>query len=1247
MYKASHLFSCKIIVYALLWLLTAGSPTLFAQDATGLWSSVPEAAVAARGARYTLPQKYRTFALNKSVLGKILSNVPKEANGALRSSTAIISLPMPDGSLARFRFVETATMAPELAARFPQIRTFTGIGVDDRSLSATFDFTPAGFHGMIHSPEEGLSFIDPFSQGDTENYQTYAKKDYAAGPEKAFIEEAVEGTDSPIAKQIAAAAEKKRIERMTQASGANEKPSGDQLRTYRVAIAATGEYTTFHGGTVAKALAAINTTLNRVNFIYIREVAIRMKLVANNTNIIWTNAATDPYTNGSPGTMINQNQTSIDARIGSSKYDIGHVFGTNSGGLAGLGVVCLAGNKARGVTGSGAPVGDAFDVDYVAHEMGHQFGANHTFNGNAGSCAGNRAASAAYEPGSGSTIMAYAGICGAQDLQPNSDAYFHTKSYDEIFAYSELNGGSGCAVITNPINAAPVPTIVTTNNLTIPRSTPFTITGSATDSNNDPITYCWEQFNLGDAGAPNAPVGNAPIFRSFKPTSSESRTFPKLSDLLNNTQTIGEILPSYTRTLRFNLTVRDNYSGGGGVNWVYPLNVNVDGTKGPFRVTSPNTALSWTTGTAQTVTWSVAGSNLAPVSCANVKVSLSINGGLSFPIVLVASTPNDGSQSIVVPNNVTNLARIKVEAVGNIFFDISNTNFSIVAPPPPIISSFAPSSAPVGAGVAIKGSNFASPITVRFNGIVATNVSLESANLVVATVPAGATTGKIQVVSNGVTTTSVANLTVGPVTSAWKSVVAVPNARGQHGAISVASNGKIYVFGGTSNGSDLLNSMQVYNTNTSAWAAGAPMPTASRGFAYAIGSDKFIYTFGGYGTGFMNQSYRLKPLTNSWTARANIPTAVWEGAATATNNGKIYVLGGQSADGVSNLNQVYTIATNSWATVAPMPVGMMQHRAVTGNNGKIYVFGGRTSTSGGLSDLVQIYSPSSNSWSFGKSMPIPKNQFGTFLNNDGRIYIIGGKASYYNNSGPFYHTVEIYNPSANTWSVGPALIAPVGEMATVNSSGNGFLMGGSNGTYRNFNWRLVLPPAAPSSLVAIAASSSQINLTYNDNSGNESRFELERASSAAGPWTLFHNNSPNHPFYNHTGLTASTTIYYRVKACNSSGCSSYSNVTSATTFSSRDEVARKSMEPELKIEASPNPFAEKVTLRFTVEKTQGAKLEIFDLKGVLISKLFDEEAQAGQEYQVEWDASQYGAGFYISRLASGDKNVHQKLLLQR
>ena len=488
------------LLFILLNLLT--QTNVYAQKTDNLWTDVPGNAVAAKGIRLTIPQKYRTLSLNVNGMRGLLAQAPHEKSTSLRSSTAIVTLPLPDGKSARFRFVENSTMAPDLAARFPEIRTFTGVGVDDRSLTATFDFTPAGFHGMIHSVENGLSFIDPYSQGDIDNYIVYAKKDYVPGENKKFIEVGVIGENSEIAKKIAErVAQKKNLRMAAQGNATSDRPSGDQLRTYRAAIAATAEYTAFHGGTVSNALAAINTTLNRVNFIYIREVAIKMQLVSNETNIIYTSNP-DPYSNGNGGAMLDENQSNINAQIGSANYDIGHVFGTNSGGVAYLGVICDASYKARGVTGSGSPIGDAFDVDYVAHEMGHQFGANHTFNGSAGSCSGNRNAGTAFEPGSGSTIMSYAGICSPQDLQRNSDAYFHVASYDEIFAYSEINEGNSCAVVTSSGNTAPAPTIVTTNNLTIPKQTPFTITGSATDIQNDPITYNWEQYDLGPGRQP-------------------------------------------------------------------------------------------------------------------------------------------------------------------------------------------------------------------------------------------------------------------------------------------------------------------------------------------------------------------------------------------------------------------------------------------------------------------------------------------------------------------------------------------------------------------------------------------------------------------------------------------------------------------------------------------------------------------------------------------------------------------------
>jgi len=440
-------------------------------------------------------------------------------------------------------------------------------------------------------------------------------------------------------------------------------------------VAATGEYTQYHGGTVSAGLAAVVTAMNRVNGIYEREVAIRMVLVANNDQIIYTDPASDPYSNFDGFAMLGQNQQTVDQVIGRNNYDIGHVFSTGGGGVAYLGVACERNFKAQGVTGLPAPTGDPFYVDYVAHEMGHQWGGNHSFNGNVGSCSGgNRNASTAYEPGSGSTIMAYAGICGSQNLQAHSDAYFHTISFDEIVAYSTAGGGDACAVTTSTGNAPPA--VDPGPPHTIPLGTPFTLCGSATDPDMDPLTYAWEQFNLGPAGSPSAPSGDAPIFRSFTPTTSPCRTFPRLADLQSNTMTIGEILPSYARTLTFRLTARDNQAGGGGVDYAQ-VDVAVDGGSGPFRVTSPNSAVTWKVGENHDVTWDVAGTDLPPVDCPLVDVLLSGDSGATFPTVLAAGTANDGIEPITVPFPVTMNGRIMVQCADNVFFDMSDTDFQV------------------------------------------------------------------------------------------------------------------------------------------------------------------------------------------------------------------------------------------------------------------------------------------------------------------------------------------------------------------------------------------------------------------------------------------------------------------------------------------------------------------------------------------------------------------------------------------
>lgn len=626
-------------------------------NAAALWTDIAPAAIAPALDRPVAPEQFRALTLDLEAMRALLAGVPHEER-VLPEQAATIELPLPEGGSERFAILETALLHPDLGAQYPEIRTYTGRGIDDPSATVRLDLTPHGFHGLILS-ERGGVVIDPYQRGDLRHYQSYYTR---ANLSPEMLGGCTVVDDDGMGEEI----------HRLMAEGGGDR-SGTQLRTYRAAVATTGEYATYHGGTVALALAAVTTSMNRVTGVYEREVAVRMQLIANNNLIIYTNAGTDPYTNNNGSTMLGQNQTNLDAVIGNANYDIGHVFSTGGGGIAGLGVVCRTGNKARGVTGLNAPIGDNFDIDYVAHEMGHQFGANHSFNGNAGSCAGgNRNAATAYEPGSGSTIMAYAGICGAQNLQAHSDDYFHWINIQEIVTYTNSGSGNTCPVITATGVVEPV-VEAGTGGFSIPISTPFALTATATTTGTP--TYCWEESDLGPAGAPGTPSGNAPIFRSFDPVSDPTRIFPKLSNLLNNTSQIGEILPSYARTLSFKCTVRDTQGGGVGVaNDGISFSV---ASSGPFLVTVPNTAVTWTGGGLESVTWNVAGTDAAPVSCSTVNIRLSVDGGFTWPYLLASATANDGSESVVVPNISTTTARIKVEAAANIFFDLSNTNFTI------------------------------------------------------------------------------------------------------------------------------------------------------------------------------------------------------------------------------------------------------------------------------------------------------------------------------------------------------------------------------------------------------------------------------------------------------------------------------------------------------------------------------------------------------------------------------------------
>ena len=640
------------------------STVTFSQD-TGngkIYKSITEKEISFTGKRYTFPSKYKLYNINIPQLKLLLKNAPKEKpNSSDLSDGIIFSMPSPDGKLLSFKIVNYNVMHPDLAAKFSSIQTFTGRGVDDPLSTIKLDVTQRGFHAMVLSPT-GNYFIDPYCENNYVDYITYFKNDLP-NP-RSFI---CENKDGLLINDF--------VDNLSQ----QQKSSGTQLRTYRLALACTGEYAATKGGTVNGALSAMVTTMNRVNGVFESEVGIRMVMVANNNLICYLNASTDPYTNNNGSTMLGQNTTTCNNVIGSANYDIGHVFSTGGGGVAYLNGPCGS-NKAGGVTGSPNPVGDAYDIDYVAHEMGHQFGANHTFNSTQGSCGGgNRSSTAAYEPGSGITIMAYAGICGTDDLSAHSIAYFHTKSFDEITTYTQSGNGNSCPVITNTGNTTPVVNSMGSDK-SIPISTPFTLTGSATDADNDGLTYSWEEYDLGTSGAWNVQSTTAPMFRSFEPVTSGSRTFPKLQDILNNTSTIGELLPNQARLLKFRLTARDNI--GGVMHPDNTLNISVVNNGGAFKVTAPNTAVTWDGGSVKNITWDVSGTTSSPISTAFVKISLSLDGGFNFTTTLLESTANTGSAVVTVPNIQTSQARIKVEAVGNIFFDINDKNFIINATTP-------------------------------------------------------------------------------------------------------------------------------------------------------------------------------------------------------------------------------------------------------------------------------------------------------------------------------------------------------------------------------------------------------------------------------------------------------------------------------------------------------------------------------------------------------------------------------------
>lgn len=452
---------------------------------------------------------------------------------------------------------------------------------------------------------------------------------------------------------------------------------GNERKRYVIAISAAGEYTQYHGGTVEAGLGAITTLLNRVNEVYQRDVAAEFQLASGNDTIIFTDAATDPFFNGDDPSGSGLNDVDVNMQVqavaqtqGLGAFDIGHVVNTGGGGLAGLGVLCTA-DKSAGMTGSSNPVGDAFFIDYVAHEIGHQFGADHTFNGTTGSCGGgNREASQAWEPGSGSSIMAYAGICGEEDLQANSLPYFHSKSIEQMRAH--MATVSSCGTTQSLTNNAPQ--VAAGNDHVIPANTPFVLKGAGTDLDNDALSYTWEQIDLGTESFSIASMvddGSRPLFRFVAPTSVPERTLPSLPSLLTNTLAKGEAWPATNRDLNFRLTARD---GKGGVS-SDDMKIQVVNTGKAFALTSP-LVTPLAAGQTQTIDWDVAGTNAAPINCSKVDLYMTRDEGVNWTL-LAGGQPNSGSASVTIPAGSDGTARLKVACSDNLFFAISPLKLSV------------------------------------------------------------------------------------------------------------------------------------------------------------------------------------------------------------------------------------------------------------------------------------------------------------------------------------------------------------------------------------------------------------------------------------------------------------------------------------------------------------------------------------------------------------------------------------------
>lgn len=609
------------------------------------------------------------FQLDESSLANTLSKI----NDKSSLNNIEVSIPNAKGVLERYIVHENSNFAPALQAKYPTIRSYKGVGITDRTSTVFFSFSQRGMQTMVVRADKETEFIESFSKSKA-IYKIITLKNRSTN-------------NLP----TACSTEELALNTLLQNKVSKIKANDKVFRTFRLALSCNGEYSSYYGGTLAGALAGMNASMTTINGILGKDLAVKFEIIANNDLLVFLDPITDPYSDSETGadnangaTWNLELQNTLTSYIGNSGYDVGHLLsGSGGGGNAGC-IGCICTNPTPSVPrGKGSawsapyrntPEGPDFDIDVVAHEIGHQLGGNHTFSYKVEGRGAN------IEPGSGSTIMGYAGVATPTTLniQAHSDDYFSVNSVQQI----QSNLSSKTCSVNTPIGNSP-PIINAGLDYTIPKGTAFILKGLGSDPNGDTITYTWEESDNAvtsiDANSicyPTKPDG--PLFRSLKPSASATRYMPAFKDVLANTLTTKwESVSNIERTLSFFLTGRDNAATGTSQTNSDDMNVTVSGTVGPFAVTSQNVDdIGWTPGASQTITWSVNGAETL-TGATNVNIKLSTDGGLSFPILLATNIPNDGSENIIAPNIAATNCRLLIEPTNNIFYAINSKVFAV------------------------------------------------------------------------------------------------------------------------------------------------------------------------------------------------------------------------------------------------------------------------------------------------------------------------------------------------------------------------------------------------------------------------------------------------------------------------------------------------------------------------------------------------------------------------------------------